>query len=1226
MTTLIRDLIEIPDRVHKGDFVLKLTEGLQNPGQTLRDYVVTPQLAACFQRALGLVKAGLDTKSSKAAFLHGSFGSGKSHFMAVLHMLLNNDPDARSVPELAPVVKDLGWAEKKKFLLVPYHMIGAHSMESSVLGGYVDHVARRHPDAPIPPVFLSEALFENAKQHRAQLGDTPFFNVLNAGKAAQPGQPSDWGDLAGTWDSESFDAALNAPAGADDRLRLVSDLVRTMFPAYKDMAATGGEHYVSLDEGLVILCQHAKNLKYDGLVLFLDELILWLASRIADRDFVAREAQKISKLVEAGQGGRVLPVISFVARQRDLKDLVGEHVPGADKLSLSDVLAWWQGRFDTITLEDRNLPQIASRRILRPKPGAESQIDQAFQKATKVPGQVMDTLLGNGGDPAVFRSVYPFSPALVDSLVAISAALQRERTALKVMLHLLVAQRETLRLGDLIPAGALWDVISEGDEPFTEEMLHLFRQAKKLYDLKLLPALEDEHQVRKDQLTPADAARPEVKGFRRDDGLVKTLLLAALVPEVPALSKLTPARLAALNHGTIQSPIPGREAQIVMTSMRKLGTRMGELRFTQGGADPLISIKLVGIDTDAILQGASHFDSPGNRQILVRKMLFEKMGLEEVPGALFHEWVIPWRGTYRCVDVVFGNVRDTKALPDESLKAVGERWKLVIDFPFDEGGTPADDLARIANFRDANPSTRTLACLPHFLSSRGKSELGTLVVLEEILKQDRLVNHVKHLAPAERSEAKTLLENRRQQLRHRMMETLEMAYGIRPGAGDRLDTTQGSLDHVQSLDHTFSPRPPAGVDFGEAMRNLLDQGLSHQYPAHPKFPRQVKTGELKKVFQVVERAQNEGDGRLELVEKPLQPLMREIAQPLRLGTMHNGPFLLGDWWKNLFDRKIAALDSPPTVGDLHGWMDDPKPMGLQADVADLVVMTFAIQENYTIRLHGHAVTPDIGKLSPDAVLAQQALPDAQEWTTALDRASKLFGLAASPLCNASNVAGLSEQVLQKAAALEGSGQELPDQLARAMEKAGVEDVDSTERMKTARAGADLLRSLKSCDEDGVISVLASARLETGPEALGTSLAKAHSCVDALKGTKWDLISAVQALTDARAAEGQSILEGLRDALRRDELAVGLSHRLKQAESQAVSLLARTPAGGPVVVPPPGPSPVPGPGVRVVDQGREEGLKGGAARALLDRLRGELERDDALALSMTWVISREEGGR
>ena len=57
--TPIRDLIDIPERVHRDDFVLRLAEGVAKPAETLRTYVVTPQLADAFDRALDLIKGAL---------------------------------------------------------------------------------------------------------------------------------------------------------------------------------------------------------------------------------------------------------------------------------------------------------------------------------------------------------------------------------------------------------------------------------------------------------------------------------------------------------------------------------------------------------------------------------------------------------------------------------------------------------------------------------------------------------------------------------------------------------------------------------------------------------------------------------------------------------------------------------------------------------------------------------------------------------------------------------------------------------------------------------------------------------------------------------------------------------------------------------------------------------------------------------------------------------------
>ncbi len=48
MTALIKDLIDIPEHVLRGDLVLRLSEGVNRPDETLRDDVVTPGLEVCF--------------------------------------------------------------------------------------------------------------------------------------------------------------------------------------------------------------------------------------------------------------------------------------------------------------------------------------------------------------------------------------------------------------------------------------------------------------------------------------------------------------------------------------------------------------------------------------------------------------------------------------------------------------------------------------------------------------------------------------------------------------------------------------------------------------------------------------------------------------------------------------------------------------------------------------------------------------------------------------------------------------------------------------------------------------------------------------------------------------------------------------------------------------------------------------------------------------------------
>jgi len=243
--------------------------------------------------------------------------------------------------------------------------------------------------------------------------------------------------------------------------------------------------------------------------------------------------------------------------------------------------------------------------------------------------EVMDVLLTHSADQQMFRQVYPFSPALVQTLVAVSSALQRERTALKIMLQLLVDRRQTLQVGDIVPVGDLWDAVAHGEEAFSEGLRVHFDNARRLYHNKLRPLLEEQHEVQLEHDRGAAPSAAELaqrlQRFDNDDRLLKTLLLAALVPEVETLKNLTPARLAALNHGTIRSPIPGREGQIVLNKLRAWNSLVGEIRISDDAANPTISIQVVGVDTESIIDNAKVYDSPGNRVRKLREMFLQAL-------------------------------------------------------------------------------------------------------------------------------------------------------------------------------------------------------------------------------------------------------------------------------------------------------------------------------------------------------------------------------------------------------------------------------------------------------------------------------------------------------------------------------------------------------------------------------------------------------------------------
>jgi hypothetical protein len=75
----------------------------------------------------------------------------------------------------------------------------------------------------------------------------------------------------------------------------VGALLRTHDGPLAGQAQATADGYVPLDAGLDAISRHARSLDYDAVILFLDELVLWLAARMSDVAFVSREGAKIVK-------------------------------------------------------------------------------------------------------------------------------------------------------------------------------------------------------------------------------------------------------------------------------------------------------------------------------------------------------------------------------------------------------------------------------------------------------------------------------------------------------------------------------------------------------------------------------------------------------------------------------------------------------------------------------------------------------------------------------------------------------------------------------------------------------------------------------------------------------------------------------------------------------------------------------------------------------------------
>ncbi|WP_067565329.1 BREX-2 system ATPase PglY [Nocardia acidivorans] len=1199
---LLRDLIDIKEHVAGSDYVLTLADAVTEEGSTkaVQDYVLTERLLGNFDEALSLIKSALDGNTSKPAFLHGSFGSGKSHFMAVLYALLSGNPAARSRSEFDPVLTKHDWllSEDKKFLMVPYHMIDAKAMEQRVLGGYVDFVRKKHPEAPIPPVYRTDALFTDLRQLRTTMGEEQFLAALNRDYASD--EDDEWGETAAFWTTQRIDTALTAAEAQDAsglnmvnpttprelRAKLVHDAGTTLLPGFTQRAAEDESGFISLDAGLSVIAAHAKSLGYDGIILFLDELILWLASLIHDEKRVAREASKITNFREGGDARRAIPIISFIARQRDLRELVGEELAGAAESAIQDALNHASGRFDLISLEDRNLPQIAHARLLKARDAAAAaQIDEAFEKTKRINPKVWDTLLGSdesttGADEASFRLSYPFSPAFLDTLVHISAALQRSRTGLKLMGQLLADHRNELHLGDLVPLGDLYEQLTRGgDRPFVADKKVLFDAADKLYKTRLRPYLLSSCEVteddidayvnRRDSITDAKLAG-NCKKFVGQNRLACTVLLAALAPSVPALRDLTIRRLGALNHGSITTMIPGREEGVIKDMVGEWAARFPEIKAVGTDANPGVRLELSGVDVEMVLANASVNDNPSNRAALARDLLAEELGLDRATGRFdADELHFVWRGSNRVAEVVFGNVSDEDNLPNHDLQPTFEgRWRIVIDLPYDEGAhTPVEDADRIRRLREQQGGNhpQTVAWLPTHLTKPRWEDFRRLLVITKALADPYRFDtqYAQHLNPDNRASAKQLLESQRETLRKQVLATFKQAYGL---------AERKPNDVTNDLDQHFYPLPDIdgltvsiGQSLHDALRTLADKLLAYQYPDHPNLDPErtgtaVKLVDAKTVLTHVRGAAEARDGRVEVPSKD-RPLMRRIAEPLGLGQQKEAYFELSRRWADHF-RKTAqnlGITGDLSVIKLNDWTDLPNKRGLEPHIANLVIASFAeMDDRIWVRGTPLDEAPELNRIQPGDTLRTQPLPSESEWDTARNRFEVLFGEKAPTLLRGGPAQQFARRIAAVATTFQDPATRLVEQLEKHAEFLRLDDSKPGERLALARRSVDLLTTLStagggSAGAKKTIETLARYDLaDITPDRYATSIKSADKVISALTHAAWANLAQGEYL----GPEGAKLLDSLRTVARADQRSADLAEALRDIDTKVTALSTR----------------------------------------------------------------------
>ncbi|MCB9177788.1 MAG: hypothetical protein H6648_11590 [Caldilineae bacterium] len=833
----LKDAFDIPDSISALGFVVRISGEAHKAEDLVQDYVLTPGVRAELERILAALQRTTKRGDDLGWFVHGSFGSGKSHFMAYLGYLLENVPaawakDDPTIAALGPKHRD--WIADRKLLVVRENLMSAAS-EGSRFDRLVYEAVNKELRRQGKPAFEFlnvDAVLDEVRR------DAELF-----------GEPA-WRSLAEAGIVDSREGFEEVAAGS---LEEREDLAR-LYLVHKGRDIASAGFSPSWGEGLHRLTRHVKDQGYGGLVLLLDEMLLWLSGKTGPeyKDAI----NQLTVVVDHSDGRRALPIAVFVARQRRFSEFFPDMV---DEEQLQDQLDFQGGRFEQTTLEDVELRHIVRHRVLRRlRPEAvQATVDRLAEEHKKL----LPALL-QGADEHYLRDVYPFHPALIEMLIDVSSLLQRDRTALRLLYELLISRSE-LPLGAFLPVGSAFEKVFPSGGFLGSRRVEQLRAIQTLYYQRIEPALVA--MTHDASLEHFDKAHQHTL-----DQLVKTALLAEVSPRLKGSGGMTVERLVRLNDFEVEGHTDRGRMIVAARDLLELSRLVPAVQVTGTGASAMVSIVLEGADFGEILERARrHVDNTSWRFRTFYGVFKPLLGLEGLPGfgegeANDGRYSTRWRNTERRGTVCIDNVR---ALPYDKLRASEGEFRIVVDFPWDEPGhSVEEDRQRIYNFRKSEGSTPTYCWLPRHLSPRELSLMGDLSACEFIGQPEGQEKLLGGMAALERQQVVDLARDKARTLRAEMGQILRTAY---KDHGEALALISDLSEDV--------PAPNLDDNLDHFASELLDR----RFPTHPHFKSEPRPPELRALLDWMLQAADAADQRAAF-DDATETVLRSLGAPLEL--------------------------------------------------------------------------------------------------------------------------------------------------------------------------------------------------------------------------------------------------------------------------------------------------------------------------------------------------------
>lgn len=400
--------------------------------QVINDYVITSQIKKEFKNVLH----SLSLDKGQGFWVQGAYGSGKSHFMSYITVLLQN---SRYWANLADDIKEeyLDLFADKNYLTVNFTLSEVNNLkvklfdeiEKEFKNNGVNLTIKK--DQKIVKQFLDNE-YEGLKKEW-------FYDILENSLKIK---------------AEKWEKSLKT----DDTAALAEIII-----AYRKERGSFSQKeyreiiYPNINEGLEQISRVIAD-NFDGLVIFADELSEFLQKKKSKNE----ESDSLETLQALGQRITELPIWFLAAVQKNPAEIIEEELYIADEEE--KVL----DRFKPINLSEADIEEIINQRIIIKNDNQRKSIKSIYKDLKNNKFNLEKSI---GQDR--FVKLYPFHHEFVNSLIQLSSYGSKQRAAVRESWEI-VSNRLNTSAKKLITIDDLYDI-------FEEDVIH--NNFKEYYNL-----------------------------------------------------------------------------------------------------------------------------------------------------------------------------------------------------------------------------------------------------------------------------------------------------------------------------------------------------------------------------------------------------------------------------------------------------------------------------------------------------------------------------------------------------------------------------------------------------------------------------------------------------------------------------------------------------------------------------------------------------------------------